>query len=108
MLGAAWLEAVGVPSADQGHGPAQLDFARSWFDPPTPGPNTGRRDVDTKGDETMKPSAPLNITWWIAFALGLLGLLGYVGNVAGLSQYAFWFVLIGLVLMLVATRIRNL
>ena len=108
MLGAAWLEAVGFPSADQGPGPAQLDFARRLLDPPTPGPNTGRRDVDIKGDETMKLSPPKNITWWIAFALGLFGLLGYVGNVAGLSQYAFWLVAAGLVLMLVATRVRNL
>jgi len=56
----------------------------------------------------MKLSPPKNVTWWIAFALGLFGLLGYVGNVAGLSQYAFWLVAAGLVLMLVATRVRNL
>jgi len=56
----------------------------------------------------MHLSPPKNITWWIAFFLGLLGLLGYLGNVAGLSAYAFWFVFIGLVLMLVATRTRNL
>jgi hypothetical protein len=56
----------------------------------------------------MKLSPPKNITWWIAFALGLIGLLAYVGNIAGLSQYAFWLVLIGLALMLVATRVRNL
>ncbi len=56
----------------------------------------------------MKLSPPKVITWWIAFVLGLLGLLGYLGNVASLSAYAFWFVLAGLVLMLVATRTRNL
>ena len=56
----------------------------------------------------MKLSPPKNITWWIAFALGLLGLLGFAGNVAGLSQYAFWLVLAGLVLMLVATRVKDL
>jgi len=56
----------------------------------------------------MHLSPPKNITWWIAFVLGLLGLLGYMGNVAGLSAYAFWLVLVGLVLMLVATRTRNL
>ena len=56
----------------------------------------------------MHLSPPKNITWWIALVLGLIGLLGYLGNVAGLSAYAFWFVLAGLVLMLVATRTRNL
>jgi len=38
----------------------------------------------------------------------VLGLLGYSGNVAGLSAYAFWLVMAGLVLLLVATRTRNL
>jgi hypothetical protein len=56
----------------------------------------------------MKLSPPKNITWWIALALGVLGLLGYVGHVAGLSTYAFWLVMAGLILMLVATRVRNL
>ena len=56
----------------------------------------------------MKLSPPKSITWWIAFVLGLLGLLGYLGNVAGLSAIAFWLVLAGLVLMLVATRVHNL
>ena len=56
----------------------------------------------------MKPSAPKAITWWIALILGVLGLLGYLGNVAGLSAYAFWLVLAGLILMLVATQTRNL
>jgi len=56
----------------------------------------------------MKLSPPKNITWWIAFVLGLLGLLGHLGNVAGLSAIAFWLVLAGLGLMLVATRVRNL
>jgi hypothetical protein len=70
--------------------------------------DAARRDVNVKGDETMHLSPPQNITWWIAFVLGLLGVLGYLGNVAGLSAYAFWFVLAGLVLMLVATRTRNL
>jgi 4-hydroxybenzoate polyprenyltransferase len=67
-----------------------------------------RRDIDVKGDATMKPSAPKAMTWWIALVLGLLGLLGYLGNVAALSPYAFWLALAGLVLMLVATQTRNL
>lgn len=56
----------------------------------------------------MKLTPPKVITWWIALVLGVLGLLGYTGNVAGLSAYSFWLVLAGLVLMLVATLVRNL
>jgi len=56
----------------------------------------------------MKLSPPKVITWWIAVVLGVLGLLGHAGNVAGLSAYSFWLVLVGLVLMLVATLIKNL
>jgi uncharacterized membrane protein YtjA (UPF0391 family) len=64
--------------------------------------------VDVKGDATMKLSPPKVITWWIAVVLGVLGLLGYAGHVAGLSAYSFWLVLAGLVLMLVATLVKNL
>jgi 4-hydroxybenzoate polyprenyltransferase len=53
-------------------------------------------------------SAPKNVTWWIALILGVLGLLGFLGVVAPLSTYAFWLVLVGLVLLLVACITRNL
>jgi uncharacterized membrane protein YtjA (UPF0391 family) len=56
----------------------------------------------------MKLTPPKSITWWIALILGVLGLLGYLGNLAGLSQYSFWLVLVGLALMLLATRMKNL
>ena len=56
----------------------------------------------------MRLTPPKNTTWWIALVLGVLGLLGYSGNAGSLSIYAFWFVMAGLILMLVATRTRNL
>ncbi|MEX2029643.1 MAG: hypothetical protein WD906_01550 [Anaerolineales bacterium] len=56
----------------------------------------------------MKLTPPKTISWWIALILGALGLLGHFGSVAGLSQYSFWLVTAGLVLMLVATRTKNL
>jgi hypothetical protein len=67
-----------------------------------------RRDVDVKGDATMKLTPPKVVTWWIALVLGALGLLGFLGAVAGLSAYAFWLVTAGLVLLLVATLIKDL
>ena len=56
----------------------------------------------------MKLSPPKSITWRIALVLGMLGVLGCAGNVSSLSQYAFWPVVAGLVLMLVATRVHDL
>jgi hypothetical protein len=56
----------------------------------------------------MKLSAPMVITWWIAVILGALGLLGYLGVITGLSTYAFWLVTAGLVLLVVATLVKNL
>jgi hypothetical protein len=56
----------------------------------------------------MRLTPPKTFTWWIALVLGVLGLLGYLGSVAGLNTYAIWLVTAGLVLMLVATRTRNL
>jgi len=56
----------------------------------------------------MKLTPPKVITWWIAVGLGVLGLLGHLGTVAGLSTYAFWLVMAGLVLLAVATLVRDL
>ena len=38
----------------------------------------------------------------IGLILGVLGLLGHFGTVAALSSYAFWLVVAGLAVMLVA------
>jgi hypothetical protein len=56
----------------------------------------------------MKLTPPKVITWWVALILGVLGLLGHWGQVAALAPYAFWLVLAGLVLLLVATLVKNL
>jgi hypothetical protein len=56
----------------------------------------------------MKLSAPKVITWWIAVGLGVLGLLGYTGTIAGLGQYSFWLVAAGLVLLVLATLLKDL
>jgi hypothetical protein len=66
------------------------------------------RNVYMKGETTMKLTPPKTVTWWISIALGVLGLLGYVGTIAVLSQYAFWLVLAGLVLLVLATLLKDL
>jgi hypothetical protein len=56
----------------------------------------------------MKLTPPKVITWWVAVILGVLGLLGHLGTVAALSPYAFWLVMAGLILLVLATLIRSL
>lgn len=56
----------------------------------------------------MKLSAPKVITWWIAVALGVLGLLGHLGAVDVLSEYSFWLVAAGFVLLVLATLLNDL
>jgi hypothetical protein len=56
----------------------------------------------------MKLSAPKQITWIIALILGVLGLLGYLVVIPVISGLAFWLVLIGLVVLLIATAVQGL
>jgi hypothetical protein len=56
----------------------------------------------------IRPTAPKVITWWIAVGLGVLGILGYTRTIAGLSPYAFWLVTAGLVLLVLATLLKDL
>ena len=56
----------------------------------------------------MKLSAPKQITWIIALVLGVLGLIGALFTVPFLTTYAFWFVFVAFVLLLVATFIDGL
>jgi hypothetical protein len=56
----------------------------------------------------MKLSAPKQITWIIALILGVLGLLGVLVTIPVISGLAFWLVLIGLAVMLVATAVQGM
>ena len=60
-------------------------------------------------EEKMKLSAPKQISWIIALVLGILGLLGMlVPTLPLIGGLAFWLVLVGLVLMLLATYLHGL
>ncbi len=56
----------------------------------------------------MKLNAPKNVTWLVALILGVLGLIGKLATVGFLTTYAFWFVFVGLVLLLLATYLKDL
>ena len=54
------------------------------------------------------PSAPLNITWWIALILAVAGIIFHFVSVQPLSQFSFWMVLASAALLLIATRVKGL
>ncbi|MDD3827005.1 MAG: hypothetical protein GX597_04530 [Anaerolineaceae bacterium] len=56
----------------------------------------------------MRLNAPRQVTWIIALILGILGLIGAVVTIAVLTDLAFWLVLVGLALMLLATLLEGL
>ena len=60
----------------------------------------------------MQLSAPKLITWWIALILGRepsgRGVIAQFVTIPVLSGFAFWLVVIGLVLLLLATMIEGL
>jgi hypothetical protein len=56
----------------------------------------------------MKLNQPRVITWWIAVILGALGLLAFLVTIPVLTDLAFWLVLVGLVLLAVATTTKGL
>ena len=56
----------------------------------------------------MNTNAPRSITWIVAVAIGAIGILGYFISIPVISAYAFWLVVVGLVILAVATVIKGL
>ena len=55
----------------------------------------------------MKLNAPKQIVWIVAVVLGVIGLIGYLVTIPLITSLAFWLVLVGLVIMLVATALKG-
>lgn len=56
----------------------------------------------------MKLSAPKFVWWIISLVLGAIGLLGYLVTIQVISGLAFWFVIVGLGLLLLATAVKGM
>lgn len=56
----------------------------------------------------IKLSAPKQLTWWIAVIVGALGILKYYGvfSIGGID--AFLFVMIGFLILAIATAVKGL
>lgn len=56
----------------------------------------------------MKLTPPKQITFWISVVLGLLGLIGSFVAIPVVSGFAFWFVFIGLALLVAGLLVNGL
>ena len=56
----------------------------------------------------MKLSPPKVTTWWIAVVIGALGILGHLTTIQFVSANDFWFVVVGFVLLTIATLVKDL
>ncbi|MFH2038203.1 MAG: hypothetical protein ABIJ65_02085 [Chloroflexota bacterium] len=56
----------------------------------------------------MTLSAPKNITFWVAFVLGVLGFLGTLVTIPLVSANAFWFVFLGFVILALGCFLKDL
>ena len=57
----------------------------------------------------MKLNAPKQIVWIIALILGIVGILGYLADIPAITPaIAFWLVVVGWALLLIATVMRRM
>ncbi len=56
----------------------------------------------------MSLSAPKQITFWIAVILGVLGILGTYITIPFVTAYAFWFLVVGFVLLALGNLMEGL
>jgi len=71
-------------------------------------PASNGKIAEALWEASMKLSPPRVITWWIAVVIGVLGILATLVTIPGLTPYAFWLVVIGFVLLAVATAVDGL
>ena len=55
----------------------------------------------------MKLTPPTKLAFWISVVLAALGLIGELGLLAALAPYAFWFVLVGFVVLLAGLLVKG-
>lgn len=56
----------------------------------------------------MKLTPPKTVTFWISLILGVLGILGTLTTIPFVSQYAFWFVAVGFIILVLSVLLKDL
>ena len=57
--------------------------------------------------EKMKLTPPTRNVFWIATVLAALGLIGSLVAIPVVSQYAFWFVVVGFILLWLGNTMKG-
>ncbi|MFN8381370.1 MAG: hypothetical protein U0V02_05490 [Anaerolineales bacterium] len=57
---------------------------------------------------SIKLTPPKEVTFWIAFVLGLLGLFSFLGVFTILPIEAFWLLFLGFALLVIALFVKGL
>lgn len=60
-----------------------------------------------KGEIQMKLSPPKQSTFWVATILAVLGLVGQLVSLPFVSQHAFWFVVVGFVVLWLGNYVKG-
>jgi hypothetical protein len=56
----------------------------------------------------MKLNPPTKLTFWISVVLAVLGLLGTIITIPFVSGLAFWFVLVGYVVLVLGLLVKGM
>ena len=56
----------------------------------------------------MRLSPPKNVTWVLAFLVGILGIIGNQFSIPFVSEYDFWLVVAGFGLLVLGTLFRGI
>ncbi len=56
----------------------------------------------------MKPSAPKNVVWIIALVAGILGILGHYATIPFATEYNYYLLLAGFVLLALGTTFKGI
>lgn len=56
----------------------------------------------------METNAPKQVTLWVSVVLAVLGILGFFVSIPFVSAYAFWFVVVGFVVLLLGCLLKGL
>ena len=55
----------------------------------------------------MRLTPPKNTTFWIAVILVVLGVIGKLTNVAILTPYSWWFILVGFIVLMLGNLVKG-
>lgn len=56
----------------------------------------------------MKLNAPKQVTWIIAVIVGVLGIIGHETSLGFATVYSHWLLVVGFVLLALATMVKDL